>query len=127
MVRMWNDGRQEYDLARELRKYHIEGSFTSNRHPSKMARLAYFSGNTYYYNAQPPLDKKYESRPDSAFAHFNRLLADMRKNKVRYYFHFCGRKDDDPDLTFIYTDIRKSGLVYLGKIGDMEIVAVGQE
>ena len=127
LVRMWNDGLHEFELAQELRKDHIEGSFTSNRHPSKMARLAYFSGNAYYYNAQPLLEKKFESRPDSAFAHFNRLAVDMRKNKVQFYFHFCGRQDDDPNLTFIYTDTRTSGLVYLGKIGDMEIVAVEPE
>ncbi len=53
---MYNKGREEYNLALVLKENNRIGSFTGNIKTANMARLAYFSGNQYYYVAKPKID-----------------------------------------------------------------------
>ena len=95
MVILFNEGKREYNLAEQLKVANIHGSFTSNRHPRYMGRLAYFSGNPYFYNTQPSLKTNSTINTKFASAHFDSLLQEMQKNKVKYYLHFTGLPDDD--------------------------------
>jgi len=75
LIMMYNNGKAEYQLAGELKKANVSGTFTGNAHPRFMARVAYFSGSQYYfllYNGRG----KAEGLPD-----------EVRKYGVQYFIH----------------------------------------
>jgi hypothetical protein len=86
---MLNKGKREWTMAQALRKHNIHGSFTTNiPYSSKtqdIVRLSYFSSNSYYTMPLPT------SKAD--------LLKEMRRYKVKYYFHFYDSQWDDFHLT----------------------------
>ncbi len=76
------EGCDEATLTAQLKASGIEGSFASNSitgiETQRLARLAYFSGNPYYYLSNTHPDAK-------------TLLAEMRRYKVKYYFQWKNR------------------------------------
>jgi hypothetical protein len=90
LKKMFNAGRHEWTMAQALRKHNISGSFTTNipysPQTQDIVRLSYFSGNPYYNMPLPG------SKAD--------LLKEMRRYKVKYYFHFYDTGWD----TFQFTD-----------------------
>jgi hypothetical protein len=82
---MLNKGKQEWIMAQALKQQHITGSFTTNipygPRTQDIIRLSYFSGNPYYNMPLPT------SKGD--------LLSDIRRYKVKYYFHFYDTPWDD--------------------------------
>ena len=78
MKSMYLAGRKEFQISRILKKEKIEGSFTSiipyGKQTQSIVRLAYFSNNPYYQLPRP--------------ATYSELLKEMRRYKVKYYFHF---------------------------------------
>jgi len=92
MAKLFNEGKHEYELAQKITALHINGSFTSNRRPVFMARLAWFTGNTYYYNAQPDLLK---SRLVNAGGNVDSLVGEIKRYHIRYFLYFKGREGDD--------------------------------
>lgn len=79
MQEMYGEGREQYLGAQDLQKNGIQGSFTTNLtygsgKMAEIARLAYFSGMQYY------------NMPNAATP--EKILADMRRYKVKYYFNF---------------------------------------
>lgn len=79
MRTMFNSGLAEYQAAEQLDKLGIRGSFTANvvygPHMPAVARLAWFSGNRYYNLPNDDVSK-------------GQLLQDMRRYRVKYYFHY---------------------------------------
>ena len=78
MQEMFRDGRSEYLHAKDLMQENISGSFTTNLtygsgKITEIVRLAYFSGMQYY------------NMPNAASP--TKILVDMRRYKVKYYFH----------------------------------------
>lgn len=76
---MVNEGRVEHHTAKQLNALGINGSFTANLvygpQMPKVARLAYFSGNQYYNMPYADVSK-------------DQLLQEMRRYRVKYYFHY---------------------------------------
>jgi hypothetical protein len=76
-TKMFNEGKDEYNTAQQLKQLSIHGSFTTVTAPGpetqRIERLAYFSGNTLYsipkINVQP-----------------KDILREMRRYHVNYYF-----------------------------------------
>jgi|GEM_PF-341340 len=85
---MYRVGTPEYRQAAQLKAAGVQGSFTSNipsgPETQQLLRLAYFSGNPYYTLPFPATRQE--------------LLQDMRRYKVRYYFHFYTAGWDDFQL-----------------------------
>ncbi|MBC7552802.1 MAG: hypothetical protein H7257_02360 [Taibaiella sp.] len=75
IIKMKDEGKAEYRLAQELKKAGVHGSFTANAHPKYMARLAYFSGDQYYYLSD-------RAAGDSA------ILNEMKKYHIAHYYRF---------------------------------------
>jgi len=71
---MYDSGKQEYVLAGQLRAAHIEGSFTGNLSHRFMERLAYFSGNNYYFTLI-----------DGQRGNPGELFKDIRRYKIAFY------------------------------------------
>ena len=79
---MFDDGKEQFDLAAVLKQAHISGTFTSNVHPRTMGRLAYFSGLQYVYNPG------YDLNDDT-------ILAAAASAGVTYYLRFYSRYQGD--------------------------------
>jgi hypothetical protein len=114
MKTMFRLGETDYKNAAMLKTMQIKGSFTTNMvyGPGMpgIARLAYFSGNTYYNI--PTLDcSKAE------------LLAEMRRYHIRYYFHNHAVPTGDD---FVFSD--ENGLPFPevsgGRIGGFKVFLV---
>ena len=117
----FNEGTEEYQLAQKLKDAHIQGSFTSNRHPRYMGRLAYFSGNQYYYNILPNL-RKNKTDTLNASNNVTSLFREACRDKVKYYFHFTGKTDDYfPNCSSAILKMDSSGTKFIQKINDLEI------
>jgi hypothetical protein len=75
---VWNTGRQEYELAQQLKAHGIKGCFTSdtesNKDIQRMVRLAYFSGNSCYVAPVPCPQQE--------------LINGMRHYRIPYFFHW---------------------------------------
>ncbi len=84
----WGEGGDEFRLAEQLKKKGITGSFasasTTGIETQRLARIAYFSGNPYYYLSNTHPEAK-------------TLLAEMRRYKVKYYFQWI----DGPQLDLL--------------------------
>lgn len=82
MYGMYDEGKTDYAIGTELRRMNINGSFASVVKPGhesqQMARIAYFSGNSYY------------SIPGDQQPTFEQLFPELRRNKVRYYLIYDG-------------------------------------
>ncbi len=65
MVKMWDEGKQEYAVASMLKQRGINGSFISDTRPGgqtqRIARLAYFSGNAFF--VKPIVDSPWNDDP----------------------------------------------------------------
>ena len=76
MRKMYDEGKQDYKIAQELKKNNIKGTFTSRMHEGvelqQMERIAYFSGNPLYIQRQPYISDK-------------DLFTDMCRYKVNYF------------------------------------------
>ena len=85
LSKMNHVGYNEYWMSGRFEAMGIHGSFTSITHAGKetqqLARLAYFSGNSYY------------NIPDTKLGP-QEILADMRRYKVKYYIHFSSGAND---------------------------------
>ena len=79
---MFDDGKEQFELAARLKQAHISGTFTSNVHPRTMGRLAYFSGLQYVDNSG------YNLNDDT-------ILAAAARNQVAYYLRFYRRYEGD--------------------------------
>ncbi len=90
LKQMLYEGRSEYLMAERIKAYGIRGSFTTNipygPQTQQIVRLAYFSGNAYYN--MPVITTKHA------------LLAEIKKYRVQYYFHFYDGEWND----FLLTD-----------------------
>ncbi len=79
MKALYRVGEKEFQLAQELKKENISGSFASNIYQltpmQKVIRVAYFSENSFYYMPWPPQNKQ-------------EFLHELRRYQVHYYFHF---------------------------------------
>ena len=77
MVKMCDEGKNEYNITQQLKTNGIHGTFTSNAKPGletqRIVRLAYFSGNAYYASPKPGIPQ-------------GELLKEMRHYKINYYF-----------------------------------------
>ena len=89
LVKMYDAGKSEYELAEELPRLSVHDSFTSNRHPRIMSRLAYFIGDQYYYN----IDLTMKKSAGNEQSRFDSVIADAARLGVRYYFQFKGKDD----------------------------------
>lgn len=79
MQKMWNVGKAEYQIARQLKEKGIKGKMGANLVYGKpgsteMQRLAYFSGNPYFIMHNAP-------------ATFQKLLPELRRYNIRYYYY----------------------------------------
>jgi len=87
---IWGKGRAEYQLAQQMRSMGIQGSFTTalphGPHTQKLARLAYFSGNSYYMIPGITITQA-------------ALMADMRRYGVKYYLQYTAAGDTTQPLT----------------------------
>ena len=115
MVKMYDEGKAEYVWAAELKKHHINGSFTSIGTPGiamqQILRLAYFSGNSLYQVPDPTIS------PEA-------LIEEMKRYKVKYYI-VCGTPSDGATAIkepvdeqhkpspLIYTDHNRDLMVFL--------------
>lgn len=77
---MWNVGKDEHQLAQQLKQKGISGTCASNvvfgmYEAVKMQRVAYFSGNRYYIKT-------------SSSVHNQELLPELRKYKIEYFFYY---------------------------------------
>ncbi|HTN47232.1 MAG TPA: hypothetical protein VL098_12860 [Flavipsychrobacter sp.] len=90
MKAMYKKGEAEHQLAQQLKQIPVKGSFASNvsfgEEMQTVVRVAHFSQNAFYYMPLPP---------QSA----NRLLAELRRYRVKYYFQFASPADI-PHLSF---------------------------
>lgn len=102
MQKMWNVGKAEYQIARQLKEKGIKGRMAANLVFGKpeavaMQCIAYFSGNNYYIMHKAP-------------ASFQELLPELRKYGVKYYYYYP-QYNADWQLTnergeaFTYVDI----------------------
>lgn len=86
MKSMIYTGREDYKAAQVLKENDIRGPFASDAGPGgeyqAMARLAHFSGNSYYYVLPQRVDQQ-------------RLLAELKHDNVRYYIHL--QRGGEPD------------------------------
>jgi hypothetical protein len=80
IYKMWNDGKAEYEIARQLKANGIAGSYTTNlvygdaEHVSTQ-RIAYFENVSFY----PVVDKAVT---------FPQLLQEIRRYHLRYFFYY---------------------------------------
>lgn len=77
---MWNSGRDQFDIAQQLKKQNIVGSFITNVKFSKpgfdeIQRIAYFSGNPYYVIPS-------ENAP------YKGILTDIKQYDIKYYLYY---------------------------------------
>lgn len=83
-------GRADHETAQLFRQQGVQGSFSGNAGQGEeyrsMARLAWFSGNQYYYML-PGKGGKQE------------LLAELRRYRIQYYFHLH-RPEEGQDFRF---------------------------
>lgn len=88
LMKMYGVGRNEYMLAKDLKRLEIHGSFTcitnSRVELQQYQRLAYFSGNQFY------------SVPDQNVS-YKDIIEDMRRFNVNYIF-YLGESSIDPVL-----------------------------
>jgi hypothetical protein len=92
LARMYGEGRDEQRQAAAMSKANIRGSFTANRHPRYMGRLAYFSGCSYFYN----IDLTLAPRQMDERAQIKALdseITDAARLGVQYYLHFNSVQD----------------------------------
>lgn len=79
MKALYRVGEKEYHLAQQLKKEHVKGTFATNVYQleplQEVIRLAWFSGNSFYYMYRAPKDA-------------DELAAELHRYGVRYYFHF---------------------------------------
>lgn len=77
MIKMYDEGKNEYNIAQQLKEAGIRGTFTSNAKPGletqRIVRLAYFSGNPCYVAPKPGIPQK-------------ELLKEIRKFNINYFF-----------------------------------------
>ena len=77
MKKMYNEGKNEYTIAWQLRRMNIRGTFTcipkNNLETQRMERLAYYSENPLYTLSRPDVTEK-------------EVLKDMRRYHVNYFF-----------------------------------------
>ena len=77
MYDLYNVGKDEYAWAQEFKEHNIQGSFTSILAQGKMtqsaARLAYFSGNNYYFSKEPKINE-------------SELIDEMNHYGIQYFF-----------------------------------------
>ncbi|OSZ81700.1 hypothetical protein CAP35_00070 [Chitinophagaceae bacterium IBVUCB1] len=102
--KMWNVGKQEYELAQKLRQEDIIGRYASNVIFGKpeavaMQRIAYFTGNAYYIMHKAPKS-------------FQELLPELRKYGIKYYCYYPKHNPDwkivdenDKPLDTAYTQL----------------------
>jgi hypothetical protein len=84
LVEMFDNGKREYELAAALKQSGINGSFSGNAHPRTMSKLAYFSGNPYYYVA----------RTDTVTS--PEMLKELRQYRIKYFIDFSKEKGFSP-------------------------------
>lgn len=89
MKTLFNEGKDEYAMAADLKQHGIDGSFASNiaygKEMQHVVRLAYFSGNSFYYMPEAPENNM-------------ELLQELRRYQVKYYFHFHMPFDNQVDF-----------------------------
>jgi hypothetical protein len=79
---MYNDGKDEFEVAAQLKKAGLQGSFTGREHQRIMGRLAYFWGTQYYYTTN------LRAREES-------YIADAQRYRVNYYVRYYNRFEGD--------------------------------
>ncbi len=76
LMELRDEGKEEFRMAGVLKAKGITGTFTARVHPGRetqqMARIAYFSNNSYYYCSR-------DNAPDEE------ILKEMRRYKVKYF------------------------------------------
>lgn len=86
MKKMYLEGKNEYELARQLKAGGVSGSYTSNAQPGletqRMLRLGYFADSLHYYYPLPG-------------ASLTDVQKDMERYNVKYYIYLCKRPLDD--------------------------------
>lgn len=127
MTRLNGAGDEEVKLAQALKLNHFSGTFTSNRYPGSMGRLAYFSGLHYYYNAQQPCKTSYQAAPTTGLAHFDSLAEDIHNQHIDYYFQFHSKADDLPDLDLSKVKIGGKKLICVYHEPGVDIYKTGNE
>ena len=89
MLKMYDEGKDEYKMAGQLKQMNIQGTFTSMANPGiesqRMERLAYFSGNQYYYSMSKPNFTEKD------------VLNDMRRYHVKYFFVYGSKSGEFND------------------------------
>lgn len=93
MKKIYNEGKNEYDLAQMLKTGGLKGSYTSNAKPGletqRMLRLGYFADSLQYYYPLPN-------------ASLTEVQKDMERYGVKYYFYVCQRPLDNFAITDKY-------------------------
>jgi len=101
---IWNEGKREFEQAKEMKKKNIKGSFTANtgnnRDIQKMVRLAYFSGNSCYV---APLAGRTTEQ----------VLQEMRRYHIKYYF----QSDDMRGVTVSEKSLPFPNVAYINGLG----------
>ena len=114
LVKMNHAGYNEYHLAELFEMEQIHGPFTTVVHEGvsaqQLARLAYFSKNSYY------------NIPDTKLSPRD-VIAEMRKYKVKYYLHFY---TNESEKNFVLADEqgRPFPEVQLDKAGGIKVFVV---
>lgn len=90
LMKMYHEGKKEFELGMEIKRAGINGSFTSNAHPRIAGRLAYFSDANYCYNID--LTRKKTAESDSTM--FDAMISDAARLGVQYYFRYTDSADD---------------------------------
>jgi hypothetical protein len=92
MWRMYDAGKDEFQFAEKLKSAGIHGSFTGNISHLFLERVAYFSGNQYYF-LLPFSDGRTRT---------NGLSEELERYKINYYFHYSvqepGNRMNDVEL-----------------------------
>jgi hypothetical protein len=111
MIKMYDEGKREYETAQLLKQNKIQGSFTSNAKPGlqtqQIVRLAYFSGNTYYASpkADPPQTE---------------IVKEIKCCSVNYYFLYGSSTDN----SFLDENGKPFPELHIQGIKDMKIFKV---
>lgn len=106
MVRLFNEGKQEFVVAAHLR----EAGFTnidmiSDLHPRLLSKVCYFSSSRFFVISRQKTDGK-EELPSVRFANTARLLTDARRRGVGYYLRAPGKLKNPGFDELFYEDLR---------------------
>jgi hypothetical protein len=80
LIEMFDSGKQDYELAKALKDGGVNGAFSGNAHARHMSKLAYFSGNPYYYVARTDTISNAD------------MLKELRRYRIRYFIDFSNAK-----------------------------------